>query len=202
MKHEEYFTHRDPKAFPLWQKAVVGIAGAGGLGSNIAMLLARAGIGTLIISDFDVVSIPNLNRQAFTIDQVGQPKVMAVKHNIHQVNPFINVQTNALKLTPSSVIEKYQDVDIMIEAFDKADQKIMLIETWLSHFPKKPLICASGLAGFGRSQAISQVQYDELYVIGDQSSELVPDIAPISTRVMLVAAWQANLALELLVKDA
>ncbi|MCB5262322.1 MAG: sulfur carrier protein ThiS adenylyltransferase ThiF [Candidatus Cloacimonetes bacterium] len=199
MTHQEYFCERDPIAFPLWQKAVVGIAGAGGLGSNLALLLARAGIGKLIISDFDTVSLSNLNRQAFNLDQVGMYKVEALAQNIRKVNPFIELEIHTLRLDADNVCELFHGVDIMIEAFDEARAKTMLIECFSQHFPDTPLICASGLAGYGKSEEIRIVQDGQLFVVGDQSSELTYGIAPISARVMIVAAMQANLALERIV---
>ncbi|HPF09712.1 MAG TPA: sulfur carrier protein ThiS adenylyltransferase ThiF [Candidatus Cloacimonadota bacterium] len=199
MKYQQYFCERDPQAFPIWQKAVVGIAGAGGLGSNIAMMLARAGIGKLIISDFDVVSISNLNRQAFNLDQVGFPKVEALEQNIHRINPYIELEMHDLRLDEDNTPQIYHSVDIMIEALDTASAKAMLIESFGKHFPKTELICASGLAGYGNSEEIRIVQCGNLFMVGDQHSQLVPGIAPISTRVMIVAAMQANLALERIV---
>lgn len=199
MTRQEYFCERDPRAFPLWQKAVIGIAGAGGLGSNIAMMLARAGIGKLIICDFDLVSISNLNRQAFNLDQVGLPKVQALKQNIRKVNPYIELETQQIRLDEKSIPRLYHSVDIMIEAFDTASAKAMLIESLSRHFPDCELICASGLAGYGKSADIRIVQSGNLFIVGDQSSQLLPGIAPISTRMMIVAAMQANLALERIV---
>lgn len=199
MTRQEYFCERDPIAFPLWQKAVVGIAGAGGLGSNVAMLLARAGVGKLIICDFDIVSLSNLNRQAFNLDQVGMYKVEAIAQNIGKVNPYIELEIHKLRLDKESVQQLYYGVDIMIEAFDSAAAKAMLIECYSQHFPETELICASGLAGYGRSDEIRIVQDGRLFVVGDQCSELIPGIAPVSARLMIVAAMQANLALERIV---
>lgn len=199
MMREEYFCERDPVAFPLWQKAVVGIAGAGGLGSNVAMLLARAGVGKLIISDFDVVSLSNLGRQAFDLDQVGMYKVDALAQNIGRVNPFVTLETHRICLDRDMVQELYRDVDIMIEAFDEAAAKTMLIECFSQHFPEVDLICASGLAGYGKSAEIRIARHGQLFVVGDQSSQLTPGIAPISARVMIVAALQADLALHRIV---
>jgi len=200
MKPDAYFLERDPTAFPIWQKSVVGIAGAGGLGSNIANLLARAGVGKIIIADHDVISISNLNRQAFTLAQVGQSKVQALKDNILQFNPFIDLEIHKVKLDPVNIPQIFSGADLMLEALDTDVAKAMLLETWLQHFPEKPIIAASGLAGYGHSDLIRQESCGNLHIIGDQRSELIPGVAPIAPRVVLVAAWQANLALELLVK--
>ncbi len=199
---ETYFTKRDPLAFPIWQKAVVGIAGAGGLGSNIAISLARTGIGKLIIADFDTVSLENLNRQQFSINQVGQPKVQAISDNIRAFNPFITMQLNQIKITPQNLHSIFAEADLLIEAFDDDEQKEMLINTWLSLFPDRPIIAASGLAGYGRNELLKTQHCDNLHIVGDLQSELQPGISPVAPRVAIVANMQANLALELLVKHA
>lgn len=196
---EEYFTRRDPQAFPIWQKAVVGIAGAGGLGSNIALSLARAGIGTIVIADFDTVSLENLNRQQFTLAQVGMPKVLALAENIAAFNPFIKIHTHALKITPTNLAEIFGNCHLLIEAFDNAEEKEMLISTWLSLYPDRHVIAASGLSGFGNSEAIKILHSGNLHIVGDLQSELQLGVSPIAPRVAIVANMQANLALELLV---
>jgi len=197
---DTYFTQRDPLAFPIWQKAVVGIAGAGGLGSNIAISLARAGVGTLIIADFDTVSLENLNRQQFNLSQVGQPKVQALAANIKAFNPFITLQIEQVKITPANVFSVFGTADILLEAFDDAAQKEMLISTWLSLFPHRHIIAASGLAGYGKNELIHTQHSDYLHLIGDMQSELQEGISPVAPRVAIVANMQANLALELLIE--
>lgn len=198
MTKDEYFTKRHPTAFPIWQQATVGIAGAGGLGSNIAIALARAGIGKLVIADFDTVSLENLNRQQYSLQQVGQAKVIALQANIISFNPFITLQMLELKICPENVNSVFGDCHIMIEAFDDASQKEMLIATWLQLQPHKPIIAASGIAGFGNSDIIGIHSYDNLYIVGDMQSSLQEGISPIAPRVAIVANMQANLALELL----
>ncbi|HNQ44728.1 MAG TPA: sulfur carrier protein ThiS adenylyltransferase ThiF, partial [Candidatus Cloacimonadota bacterium] len=163
MKPDAYFLERDPTAFPIWQKSVVGIAGAGGLGSNIANLLARAGVGKIIIADHDVISISNLNRQAFTLAQVGQSKVQALKDNILQFNPFIDLEIHKVKLDPVNIPQIFSGADLMLEALDTDVAKAMLLETWLQHFPEKPIIAASGLAGYGHSDLIRQESCGNLH---------------------------------------
>lgn len=196
-----YFSKRDPIAFPIWQKAKVGIAGAGGLGSNVAVSLARAGIGTLVIADFDFVSLENLNRQQFSLAQVGQPKVMALAENIRSFNPFIELITHYAKVTPDNLEDLFGACDLIIEAFDRADQKAMLIETWSAKSPHKHIIAGSGLSGYGKSELIKIEHFGYLHVVGDGQSELQEGISPIAPRVAIVANMQANLALELLVKN-
>jgi len=198
---DRYFSLRDPSAFPVWQKATVGIAGAGGLGSNIAISLARAGIGTLVIADFDLVSLENLNRQQFNLDQVGRPKVHALATNILAFNPFINLVLHQQKVSPANLEELFGSCDLLLEAFDQAGEKEMLIETWCTRYPKRHLIAASGVSGFGRGEEIKIEHFGYLHIVGDGHSELLEGISPLAPRVAVVANLQANLALELLVKN-
>lgn len=197
---ELYFAAHDPEFLNVWSRSSVGIAGAGGLGSNIAISLYRAGIGKLIIADFDVVSTTNLNRQQFYLSQVGQFKVDALKANLTAIHPFTELQIHNLRITEDNLSHIYGDCDIMIEAFDNADQKQMLIETWQDIYPDKPIIGASGLAGLGRNELFKTVRFDNVYLCGDGISELREGISPLASRVALVAAMQANLCLELLSK--
>ncbi|HPX10057.1 MAG TPA: sulfur carrier protein ThiS adenylyltransferase ThiF [Candidatus Cloacimonas sp.] len=200
ISREEYFSKRDPIAFPLWQKATIGIAGAGGLGSNIALSLARAGTGTLIIADYDIVTLENLNRQQYTLAQIGKLKVEALAENIRSFNPFITLVLHPVKITPANFYAIFGNADLLIEALDEAEQKEMLISCWASNYPNKHLIAASGLAGFGKNASIHTEHYGFLHIVGDMKSELKPEISPVATRVAVVANMQANLALELIAK--
>ena len=196
----EFFSKHDPEILPVIRKATIGIAGAGGLGSNVAVSLARTGIGKLIIADFDVLETSNLNRQQYFIEQIGEPKVKALLENLKKINPFSVYQIHHIKLDEKNITLIYKDVDIMVEAFDKAEMKKMLIETWLSHFPDKPVIAGSGLAGFGMNEKIHTKKTGNLYICGDEETELTEGITPIAPRVGIVANMQANLVLELLIK--
>ncbi len=196
----ELFAAHDPKQLEVWQKATIGIAGAGGLGSNIAISLCRAGIGKLIIADYDIVSTTNLNRQQFFLDQVGMPKVEALQTNLQRINPFYKLQIFNQRISEQNIPDLFSQCDILIEAFDLADQKQMLIETWQDIFPDRPVIGASGLAGYGRNELIKVIRMDNVYLCGDGISELSPGISPIAPRVAIVANMQANLCLELLLK--
>lgn len=194
----QLFSSRNTDTFILWQQAVIGIAGAGGLGSNIAISLARAGIGKLIIADFDTISLENLNRQQYNLDQVGQLKVSALRQNIMAFNPYISLEIHPQKIDKDNIDSIFGLADILIEAFDDASQKEMLISTWMELYPEKPIIAASGIAGYGNNHALVTQQYGKLYIIGDNASEIVPGESPIAPRVAIVANMQANLALELL----
>ena len=182
------------------QHKTVGIAGAGGLGSNCAVALARVGTGTIIIADYDVVSGDNLNRQYYFLDQVGKPKTEALKENINRINPSVAVIAHNICLTKENIPLFFRNCDVIVEAFDRADQKEMLIETVLTEFPGKPLIVGLGMAGWGKNDIIHCRQVDNMFICGDEVSEISPDLPPIAPRVGIVANMQANVVLELLLK--
>ena len=196
----EFFSGHDPKHLQAWQKAVVGIAGAGGLGANIALSLTRAGVGKLIIADHDSVSNANLARQQFFLNQVGLPKVAALTDNLRRISPYTNVATYPLKVNPVNIGSIFGQADILMEAFDEAGEKQMLIETWQGLYPDRYIIAASGVAGVGKNDLILTEGLGILIVVGDGVSELEPGISPVSTRVAVVANLQANLCLELLLE--
>ncbi len=176
----------------------VGIAGAGGLGSNCAAALARAGVGRLVIADFDRVSEANLDRQFFFLDQVGQVKVEALAVNLRRIDGGLVVEGHALRLDPESLLRVFTDCDVLVEAFDTAEAKAMMIETVLSSMPGMPLVSASGLAGFGRSEDIRVRRSGLLYLVGDLESAVGPESPPMAPRVGIAAAMQANAVLEIL----
>ncbi|MGB8951404.1 MAG: sulfur carrier protein ThiS adenylyltransferase ThiF [Candidatus Aminicenantales bacterium] len=195
-----FFRKRDSSVLSALSRSVVGIVGAGGLGSNIAVTLARAGVGKLVIADFDRVEPPDLNRQYYFIDQIGKPKVDALLENLKRINPFSDYEMHNLKVTRENIREIYASVDLLIEALDQAEQKQMIIESWLGHYPRKPIIVASGLAGYGKNNKIHQRKLGNLYICGDEESECDEGISPMAPRVAVVANMQANLAVELLVR--
>ncbi len=176
----------------------VGIAGAGGLGSNCAVALARVGIGKIIIADFDVVNESNLNRQYFFRDQLGKKKVDALKENILRINPDAEIITHDIKLNAQNSVGIYKDCDVLVEAFDLAEMKKMLIETCLSEMPDKPMVLGLGMAGFGDSNAIKFRQSENLYICGDEKTEISETNPPLAPRVGMVANMQANTVLEIL----
>ena len=201
MNKKEFFSAHDPKIVSKLQNSIIGIAGAGGLGSNIAVSLTRAGIGKLIISDFDKIEPSNLNRPQFFIDQIGTPKVIALLENLKKISRFTEYQVHEIKLNEENIPIIYKDVDILIEAFDKAEMKKTLIETWFMNYPNKPLIAASGLSGWGKNEILHTRKIDNLYICGDEETNLIEGISPMAPRVGIVANMQANLVLELLLNN-
>jgi sulfur carrier protein ThiS adenylyltransferase len=196
----EFFSHREPDVLAVLRKSSVGIAGAGGLGSNVAVSLARAGVGRLVIADFDKVEPSNLNRQQYTIDQVGERKVEALRDNLLAINPYSLYEVHDTRVTRRNAAKIFARVDILVEAFDRAEAKEMLIETCLTKFPGRPIVAASGLAGYGGNRKIHTRRMGNLYICGDEESQCPKGVSPMAPRVALVAAMQANLVVELLIK--
>jgi sulfur carrier protein ThiS adenylyltransferase len=178
----------------------IGIAGCGGLGSNCAVALARIGVGKLILVDFDIVQESNLNRQYYYNDQIGQKKSFTLSDNIHFVNSEVKAIAYDIKLGPNDIVRIFSDCDVIIEAFDLAEMKQMIIETVLSEMPEKPLICGVGMAGFGNNNSIRMEEHDNLYICGDFETEIADDMPPMAPRVGIVANMQANQAVELIIK--
>jgi sulfur carrier protein ThiS adenylyltransferase len=176
----------------------VGIAGCGGLGSNCAIALARVGVGRLIIADFDKIEISNLNRQYFFADQVGKAKVIALKENIQKIDPLIKVETHEIHLNEQNIPLIFKDCEVIVEAFDRADMKKMIVETVLEKMPERFLVCGSGLAGWGDNGSIGMTVSDKLCIIGDGVNEVSDKYPPLAPRVGIVANMQANQVLEFL----
>ena len=189
-----------PKVHSRLKQSAVAVCGLGGLGSNIAVMLARVGVGRLLLIDFDVVEPSNLNRQSYFIEDLGKLKTQALSEQIAKINPFIKVQIQSVKITPDNIPALFAGCDIVCEAFDSAAAKAMLAQNFHTHFPQTTLICASGLAGFGDSNAISTRKIGEhFFVCGDLVSDAKPGNGLMAPRVNICAAHQANLVVELLV---
>lgn len=176
----------------------VGIAGCGGLGSNCAVALARVGIGKLIIADFDIITESNLNRQYFFLDQIGQKKAFALRDNISRINASVAVEAHDIKLKAADIARLFKDCDIIVEAFDLAEMKQMIIETVLSEMPEKPIVSGVGLAGWGNTNVLKVEQKGNLYFCGDQENEVSESMPPLAPRVGIVSNMEANVVMALL----
>lgn len=196
----EFFRRHDPAVRNVLRAATVGIAGAGGLGSNVALALVRAGVGRLIIADFDRVEASNLNRQQFFAGQIGRFKVDALAENLERIPSGTKVLVHKVRINARNVDRVFGTADVMVEAFDRADQKQMLIEAWMSRHPDRPIVAASGLAGYGDNNRIRERRFGRLTLIGDAAGEAPPEISPMAPRVAVVAAMQANRVVECLMK--
>lgn len=182
--------------------AVVAVCGLGGLGSHIAFALARAGVGRLILIDFDRVDITNLHRQQYKANQIGRYKTEALSDNLREIAPYVEVETYTLRITEENAAELLKAADIVCEAFDGAEDKAMLANTVLETMPGKYLAAASGMAGLGSANAIRTRKItDKFYLCGDGVSEVDNNPGLISSRVMLCAAHQAHTVLRILAEQ-
>lgn len=184
------------------KEACVGIAGVGGLGSAVAVALARVGVGRLVIADFDLVEPSNLNRQQFFIDQLGQFKVDALADNLRRINPYVRVERHRTLLTPENVPAIFAPCPIVVEAFDRADMKAMLVDTLLSSLAGVRVVAASGVAGYGPNNEITTRRVSRrLYLVGDRVSEARPGSGLMAPRVGIAASHQANQVVRLILGE-
>ena len=185
-----------------FSSATVAVCGLGGLGSNIAIALARAGVGKLILIDFDRVDITNLHRQQYKISQIGMYKTYALTDNLREINPYIELETHTERIAEENAVTLLQGVDIICEAFDNAEAKAMLTDIVLSELPDKYLVAASGMAGMGVTNSIKTRRItSRFYLCGDETSEVSDGIGLVAPRVALCAAHQAHTVLRILAKQ-
>ena len=183
------------------RNARVAVAGLGGLGSNIAVMLARSGVGELLLVDFDTVDVTNLNRQMYLIPQLGKPKAEALPEILYQINPYLTYRSVCIKVTPNNVKELFSEYPIVCEAFDKPDQKAMLVRELLMQCPKTTVVSGNGMAGYADANEIRTCQVmKRLYVCGDQSTDVGNGIGLIAPRVAVCAAHEANKVLQLIMQ--
>jgi len=184
------------------RQATVGIAGVGGLGSAVAIALARIGVGTLILADFDVVEPSNLNRQQYFVDQIGMPKVEALADNLARINPYVVLEQYECRITPDNLAPLFSTVDVMVEAFDRADQKAMLATHFGKLFPDTPIVLATGLAGHKPSNTIRTRKVGKsMIVVGDLKTAAAPGTGLMAPRVGVAAHHQANAVLRILLGE-
>ena len=185
-----------------FSSATVAICGLGGLGSNIAIALARAGFGKLILIDFDRVDITNLHRQQYKASQIGMYKTDALAENLREINPYIELEAHTERITEGNAVKFLQDAYIICEAFDNAEAKAMLTDIVLSELPDKYLVAASGMAGMGVTNSIKTRRItSRFYLCGDETSEVSDGIGLVAPRVALCAAHQAHTVLRILAKQ-
>ncbi len=186
-----------PAQRKILEHARVGVAGLGGLGSNVLAHLVRAGVRRFTAADFDVVAASNLNRQFFFADQIGMKKTEALAQNLRRISRKLELDFHDLKLTEENIPELFAGCDVVVEAFDKADAKTMLIRAMAQ--TDIPVVAASGLAGFGKSNDIRLHKVNpRLYIAGDLASGISVRLAPASPRVGIAAAMEANTVVAIL----
>lgn len=182
-----------------FSSAVVAVCGLGGLGSNIAIALARAGIGRLILIDFDRVDIRNLHRQQYKADQIGKYKTEALTENLREIAPYVEIQAITERVTEENFAACLAGADVICEAFDNAEAKAMLVNGVLETMPDQYLVAASGMAGMDTPNTIRTRKITKrFYLCGDEVSDVADTIGLVAPRVMLCAAHQAHTVLRIL----
>ena len=181
-----------------FSSAVVAVCGLGGLGSNVAVSLARSGVGTLLLIDFDKVDISNLHRQQYAVSQLGMRKTDAMKQTLSEVAPYCNVVTHTVKLKEDN-LSLIADCDVVCECFDNTEYKALLVNGISEYYPEKYIVAASGMSGLHTGNTIQTIKFGRrLYICGDGTSDVADDGTLFSPRVMLCAAHQANTVLRII----
>ena len=182
--------------------ATVAICGLGGLGSNIAIALARLGIGKLILIDFDKVDITNLHRQQYKANQIGMRKTEALRDNLKEINPYIETEIHNVYLNENNAMSVLSDADIVCEAFDNPECKAMLTNFVLEKMCEKYIVAASGMAGLDSANLIKTRKISKrFYLCGDEVSDIKDGIGLLSPRVMVCAAHQAHTVLRIIAEE-
>lgn len=183
-------------------EASVAVCGLGGLGSNIAVALARAGVGRLYLYDFDKVDISNLNRQQYFPEQLGMPKNEALADTLKRIAPYCDIVSHQVKLSEENIPQLLGDADIICEAFDKAEQKAMLVNFVLENMPEKYLVAGSGMAGFAPSNMIQTKRVTKrFYLCGDEVSDVDDGVGLVASRVLICAGHQAHAIIRIIVNS-
>lgn len=185
-----------------FESATVAICGLGGLGSNIAFALARAGVGKLILIDFDSIDITNLHRQQYKANQIGTSKTDALKENLLEIAPYVTIETHSVRISENNAEALLEKADIICEAFDDAESKAMLVNIVTERMPEKYLVAASGMAGMGSANTIQTRRISKrFYLCGDGASDISEAGSLVASRVMLCAAHQAHTVLRILTEQ-
>lgn len=182
-----------------FEAASVAVCGAGGLGSNIAIALARAGVGRLKIIDFDKIEITNLNRQQYFADQIGLFKALALKENLSRIAPYCEVEAEVTKITEENVTSLLKGFTVVCEAFDKAEAKAMLVNAVLENMPETYLVSGSGMASLNSANSIKTRKItDKFYLCGDLTNDVDAGNGLFGSRVLVCAAHQAHTVLRII----
>lgn len=200
-KNEWYSTLEKRHGADLQRKfssACVAVCGLGGLGSNVAVSLARSGVGTLLLIDFDKVDMSNLHRQQYAVSQLGMCKTDAMKQTLAEIAPYCNVVTHTVKLKEDN-LSLIADCDVVCECFDKTEYKALLVNGVSEYYPEKYIVAASGMSGLHTGNTIHTKKFGKrLYICGDGTSDVADDGTLFAPRVMLCAAHQANTVLRII----
>ncbi|MDR1447748.1 MAG: sulfur carrier protein ThiS adenylyltransferase ThiF [Candidatus Ancillula sp.] len=182
--------------------ATVAVCGLGGLGSTVAIALARIGVGKLHLIDFDVVEPSNLNRQQYKIKHLGAYKTQALSQEIAEINPYIEVEVTNTRISFENAPELLKNDDIICECFDNPVAKAQLTNSVRIHLPETPLVAASGLAGYESSNTIKTRKLSKnFYIAGDLDTSAQIGRGLMAPRVLVCAGHQANQVLRLILGE-
>ena len=182
-----------------FEGARVAVCGLGGLGSNVAIALARSGVGTLDLFDFDRVDITNLNRQQYTVSQLGELKTEALPRTLARIAPYCQVNATTLRIAAEDIPGLFGADDVVCECFDNPVAKAMLVQGVLESYPGKPIVAASGMAGLSSANGIGTRKVGRsLYLCGDGESDVADGLGLVSSRVLACAAHEAHMVLRLI----
>lgn len=199
---ESMFDRLAPGVYAEVQKAKVAVAGLGGLGSRIALDLARTGIGSLHLIDFDMVEPSNLNRQQYRRCHIGMKKAEALAEEIREISPFTEVRSECIRVTEENAAGLFAEDEIVCEAFDDPVSKALIVDQVLGCYPDKLVVAASGMAGFGSSNDIrTKKVFRRLYVCGDFISDAAKENGMMAPRVAICAGHQTNMILRLIMGE-
>ena len=174
------------------EQATVAVCGLGGLGSNVAINLARAGVKKLVLVDFDTVDVTNLQRQQYKASQVGMPKAVALVENLKEIAPYVEFEAYNEKITDANIDKFVANADVVCEAFDNPEAKSMLVNEVLEKYPQKYLVAASGMAGSDSANSITTRKISKrFYLCGDGKSDVTHGLVLLAPRVQICAAHQA-----------
>ncbi|MCQ2071464.1 MAG: sulfur carrier protein ThiS adenylyltransferase ThiF [archaeon] len=181
------------------KNACVGVAGLGGLGSNICEFLTRAGVGKLVICDFDRVDLSNMNRQNYLVRHLGMYKTDATEEMVHGMDPFVKVEKHTVMLDEGNIPGIFRDCDVVCEAFDRAENKAMILTTMATELPDIPLVCGNGMGGTDDPNRMVTKQFtDTITVCGDGTTGIETTDGVMAPRVNICAGHMANRVLQIL----
>ncbi|MBE6051382.1 MAG: sulfur carrier protein ThiS adenylyltransferase ThiF [Clostridium sp.] len=181
------------------KNAKVAVAGLGGIGSHIAVNLARSGVGKIHLVDFDRVDLTNLNRQAYTIEHLGRLKTEALREILLKINPYLDITIETVKVTEDNVLSIFKDYPIVCEAFDNPDNKALLVNNLLEHYKEMKVVSSSGMAGYGSSNEIKTIKVmKNFYLCGDRVTDAYSGIGLMSGRVNICSGHASNMVIRLI----
>ncbi|MBF0522134.1 MAG: sulfur carrier protein ThiS adenylyltransferase ThiF [Candidatus Omnitrophica bacterium] len=182
------------------QSVQVGIGGAGGLGSNVALLLVRTGFKNLEILDSDKVDISNLNRQQYFLKDIGKDKTKVLKRRLLDINPDLQIKIHTIKWSAHNGSKFFKDCSIIVEAFDQVENKHAFVEFYQDK--AKTIVAGNGMAGINSPKPILVKKLDNIYFVGDNTTDIRHGHPPLAPRVTLCAAMMAEAVLKQTLKPS